>query len=183
MKINFTHKFHKILILPLNKFNYSQTNYLLNQLIPLEWQLVLINDGSFTQNLNSLTGKNIKIEIISIFENKILNQHNYTREIWLKDHNCNRLAFAQSLWPIYNNTKYLKLPNNQPVGQSLIELQIDIYKDIHEIYYGYSQYLEKEFHIEGPTWGRKYTLYYKNNPLATIQEIFSPQIINLFTQS
>ena len=70
---------------------------------------------------------------------------------------------------------------NKPIGQSLIESRIDIYKDIHEIYYGYCQHLENRFQINEPTWGRKYTIYCENRPLTTIQEIFSPQIVEFFT--
>uniref|UniRef100_UPI0030036A60 Ycf21 n=1 Tax=Anunuuluaehu liula TaxID=3049639 RepID=UPI0030036A60 len=176
INIHLTYKFHKILFLPINN-----TNYNLSHLIPIEWQLILISDGSFTQNLNSLTGKHIKIEIISPYsKTRMKKKKMQTREVWIKDHKDNKLAFAKSLWPAINKTNYFVLPQNQSIGQSLIELQIDMYKDIHEIYYGYCRYLENKFHDNGPTWGRKYTLFYQKQRLATVQEIFSPQIINFF---
>lgn len=177
ININLKYKFEKILFLPINN-----TNYTLKNLIPIEWQLILLSDGSFTQNLNSLTGKRIKIEVISLNSIKrIKSKNNITiREIWIKDNKDKKLAFAKSLWPVINSPSNIKLPKNQSIGQSLIEFKVDIYKDIHEIYYGYCGYLEKKFNYNGPTWGRKYTLYYKKKHLATIQEIFSPQITNFF---
>lgn len=72
------------------------------------------------------------------------------------------------------------LDTYKPIGQFLIESQADIYKDIHEIYFGYSKNLENQFNSKGPIWGRKYTLYYHQEYLATIQEFFSPYLINFF---
>lgn len=177
ININLKYKFQKILFLPINNTNYNFKN-----LIPIEWQLILISDGSFTQNLNSLTGKRISLEVISLNNTKIINNNKniIIREVWIKDNKYNKLAFAKSLWPITNSTRNIELPKDKPIGQSLIEFKVDIYKDIHEIYYGYCGYLERKFNYNGPTWGRKYTLYYKKKRLATIQEIFSPQITNLF---
>nr|QCI07235.1 hypothetical protein [Hypnea pannosa] len=101
------------------------------------------------------------------------------REVWLKDYKYTKLAFAESLW---SNTNFIKLPIHKPIGESIIKYKIDIYKDIHEIYYGYCKYLEDQFNCQGPVWGRKYTIYYKKQRLVTLQETFSPQITNFFTK-
>ena len=143
-----------------------------------------MSDGSYTQNLISLTGEIIHLNIV--FESKYytLNNNSHIREIWLTDSSYKKLAFAQSIWPLYNKTQnnILKL-NNQTIGQLLIESKIDIYKDIHEIYYGYCIYLEEQLSINEPIWGRKYTIYYNKKPLTTIQETFSPNIIDFFIPS
>nr|YP_009295731.1 conserved hypothetical plastid protein [Mastocarpus papillatus]AOL58215.1 conserved hypothetical plastid protein [Mastocarpus papillatus] len=179
MNLDFKHLFNKILCLPTNS-----TKYTFQPLIPIEWQLILISDGSFTQNLNSLKGKRIQIEVLSSSSNSKIEKKNIIREVWIKDNQENKLAFAQSLWPNNNikgkNYNYIKLPQYQAIGQSLIELKIDTYKDIHEIYYGYCTYLENNFNYNGPIWGRKYTIYKNRQRFVTIQEIFSPQIINFF---
>nr|QOS04669.1 hypothetical protein [Sarcopeltis skottsbergii] len=176
MNINFQYQFHKVLFLPVNKKNYHKNNF-----IPISWELLLKSDGSFTQDLNSLTGQLIQVEILSLYNN-IKVKNDYTiREVWIKDQQGNKLAFAKSIWPRSMKKHLLvNLPTNQPIGQSLIQFKIDIHKDIHEIFYGYCQYLEKHFNYNGPMWGRKYTLYYENKKLATVQEIFSPQILKLF---
>ena len=177
MKINLQYKFNKVLFLPLSKYIYYSNNFL-----PIVWDLLLKSDGSFTQNLNSLTGQIIQVEILSLYNNFKICNNCTIREVWIKDQQGNKLAFAKSLWPNKIQNKLLvNLPVNQPIGQSLIQFKIDIYKDIHEIYYGYCQYLEENFHHKGPMWGRKYTLYYEDKQVATIQEIFSPQILKLFT--
>lgn len=180
------YKFQKIWSIPIGKFskNIHSINYNLKEFIPKEWQLILMSDGSFTQNLISLTGKIISLSIISQSIYYPLNSKSCIREIWLVDSLCRKLAFAQSIWPKYNkNENNIFKPNNQTIGQLLIESKVDIHKDIHEIYYGYCTYLEKHLSINEPTWGRKYTIYYNNRPLTTIQEIFSPSIINFFIVS
>lgn len=176
MNTNFQYKFHKVFFLPINK-----TTYYIDNFIPIGWKLLLKSDGSFTQNLNSLTGQLIQVEILSLYNN-IKAKNDYTiREVWIKDQQGNKLAFAKSIWPYNMKTNlFSNLPIDQPIGQSLIQLKIDIHKDIHEIFYGYCQYLEKHFNYNEPMWGRKYTLYHENQQLATVQEIFSPRILKLF---
>ena len=154
-------------------------NNKVKEIIPTEWQLILMSDGSFTQHLNSLTGKIINLNIVNNFVYKHYNVKHIVREVWLKDHEYNKLTFAKSIWPLCTyKTLYTSILRSKPIGQSLIESKIDMYKDIHEIYYGYCKYLAQTLKITEPTWGRKYTIYSQNKPLATIHEIFSPRIIN-----
>ncbi|MGH0883582.1 chorismate pyruvate-lyase family protein [Bacillus paranthracis] len=165
--------FHKNFILEAQNYLSYGSNYD----IPKKWKLILINDGSLTQSLSSLTGKPINLKIVKEYNNKLINKIYRTREVWLEDQKFNKLAFAQSVWPSYYNTE---LPDNKPVGQSFIENQLDIHKEIHEVYYGYSQYIESKFNCQGPIWGRKYTIYHKATRLTTLDEIFSPQIAHFF---
>nr|AOM64568.1 hypothetical protein Riqu_089 [Riquetophycus sp.] len=181
MHMNAHYKFKKIWTISLNNINNKQ-NIAKHNYIPLKWQLLLTSDGSFTQNLTSLTGNTINLNIISTFIYKSFKYTNHIREVCLQDTIYQNLAFAKSTWPIYKNNKIteIKKLHKKPVGQVLIESKIDIYKDIDEIYYGYCEHLENQFQIDEPIWGRKYTIYYKNYPLTTIQEIFSPNIVNFF---
>nr|YP_009295835.1 hypothetical protein Schim_089 [Schimmelmannia schousboei]AOM64770.1 hypothetical protein Schim_089 [Schimmelmannia schousboei] len=174
MNIYTFYTFHFIFSLPVNK-NYSYKN--LSSIIPTEWQLILMNDGSFTQNLHSLTGKHININISQTLNARSNNKKKNRRVIWLEDEINNKFISARSLWILQsNNNQYIK--TNKPVGQSFIESKADIYKEINEIYYGYCTYLEQKFNSKNPIWGRKYTLYYNQQSYAIIQEFFSPQLIN-----
>ena len=139
-----------------------------------------MSDGSFTQNLNSLTNITTKIEITYESDYAKLNHNNSIREILMKDYHNNNLAFAVSSWKNKKEMPFY-IPQNEPIGLSLIKSKIDIYKDIHEIYYGYSTYLEYTFKSVDAIWGRKYTLYYKNRSIITIKEFFSPKLINFLT--
>lgn len=186
MDLHNDYRFYKIWSLSINSLKTApynnHLNYQLIHSIPIELQLILMSDGSFTQNLISLTGRMIDLNIVSKSTHKILNNSNHIREILLTDTTCKPLAFAQSIWPIYTNeTQHNATLKNQPVGQSFIESKIEIYKEMHEIYYGYCTLLEKKFISDGPIWGRKYTIYHNQKPLTSIQEIFSPEIIDLFT--
>lgn len=165
-------RFNKVLIIPFKHFSQLHNiNSYFNKILPYEWQILLISDGSFTQNLNSLSSRKIKIELIS--------KPYHKREVILKDNNNNNLAFAKSLLT-KNYEKNIKLPLDKPIGQYLIKFKIDIYKDIHEIYYGYFPYSYLIFNSNEPIWGRKYTIYYQNKPVVIIQEFFSPRLINFF---
>nr|YP_009397179.1 hypothetical protein [Thuretia quercifolia]ARW66365.1 hypothetical protein [Thuretia quercifolia] len=103
------------------------------------------------------------------------------RSIWLENSLYTKLMFAKSIWKFkYYNEIDTKITNNKPIGKSIILLQIDILKEIHEINYGYCKYLEDKFQTNIPIWGRKYTLYYNNKSYVTVQEFFSPYIKNFF---
>nr|YP_009774136.1 conserved hypothetical plastid protein [Caulacanthus okamurae]QIZ74753.1 conserved hypothetical plastid protein [Caulacanthus okamurae] len=171
MNIDTRYNFHKLL-----SINMRHQARNLTTIIPKEWLLILVNDGSFTETLTYLTGKKISIEIV---KQHSLKKICTTREIWLQNNKNVKLAFAKSFLPL---SKVIELYNNKPIGQSLIEHKTDIYKDIHEIYYGYCQYLENRFDCKGPLWGRKYTIYYNETRLVTLQEIFAPKIINFLKQ-
>nr|YP_010502323.1 uncharacterized protein Ycf21 [Grateloupia turuturu]QHD45192.1 Ycf21 [Grateloupia turuturu]UXC96736.1 uncharacterized protein Ycf21 [Grateloupia turuturu] len=148
--------------------------------LPKEWKLILMNDGSFTQNLNSLTGEHIQLKI-HYKTSKILLNKKKLRTIWLEDNMNNKLTFARSLWPLQiDNYKNIELGHNKPIGQSIIESKIDIYKDIDKFYYGYSKYLDKEFKSKGPIWGRKYKIYYHKKLFTIVEEFFSPHLAKYF---
>ena len=179
MNIHPIQKFIPILKLKIN--NYNTLNNQFNKFIPIEWQFILTNNGSFTQNLNSLLMNKADIEMSQKY-NKISEIKSVNiRIIWLKNNINDRFTFAHSIW-IFNSSskKYLKLLTNKPIGQSFIEYEIDLYKDLQEISYGYCHYLENQFKCTEPIWARKYKIYYKNNSYAIIEEFFSPKLINFF---
>nr|QCI07822.1 hypothetical protein [Pleonosporium borreri] len=150
------------------------------KLIPIEWQMVLFNEGSFTQNLTILTGSKINIKMKQKY-NYISKKKNIRnlRYVWLENSIYTKLTFAQSLWIFkYKDELYQQLKYSQPIGQLLINTEQDVCKQILEIYYGYCQYIEKYFKINQPIWGRKCLLYTNYKTYAIIQEFFSPYIIN-----
>nr|YP_009332761.1 hypothetical chloroplast RF21 [Membranoptera weeksiae]YP_009332978.1 hypothetical chloroplast RF21 [Membranoptera tenuis]AHZ94772.1 hypothetical chloroplast RF21 [Membranoptera weeksiae]AKL79234.1 hypothetical chloroplast RF21 [Membranoptera tenuis] len=175
------YRFHSILILPQKKIKYLNSK--LSNLIPFEWKLILMNEGSFTQSLYFLNNKKINIKMCQKINNTSSKLNKNIRCVWLENTVYTKFIFARSIWLVryINNIKYPVI-NNQPIGTSLIESQIDIYKHIHEIYYGYSKEIEKQLTKVSikALWGRKYTLYYNHISYVTIQEFFSPGIFNLF---
>ena len=153
MDLHNDYRFYKIWSLSIKHPRKQQHNkYITYQLInsiPIELQLILMSDGSFTQNLISLTGRMIDLNVVFKSTHKILNHSNHVREILLTDTAYKPLAFAQSVWPKYENeTQHSATFKNQPVGQSFIESKIEIYKEMHEIYYGYCTLLEQKFMSE-----------------------------------
>lgn len=147
--------------------------------IPHEWQIILINEGSFTQNLNYISGNKIKITMQQKYNyNFYNNEINNIRYVWLENSIYTKLTFARSLWIFkYKDNLYHQLKINKPIGSLLINNEKDIYKNVYEIYYGYCQFIEKYFEINQPIWGRKSILHSNDKAYANIQEFFSPHII------
>ena len=165
--INKKYSFHKI---------FSISDNFLDAPIPLNWKFILTSDGSFTQNLNSISNQLIHVTIEEQRKQADATQISILRRIWLEDKNCNKLTFAQSLWYInqYSNSY---LSDSIPVGQLFLQSGIEIYKSLEEIYCGYSTYLQHHFQSYDLIWGRKYKIYYKKQILATIQEFFPSNLI------
>lgn len=173
-------QFHYTFILSNNK----QKNFYnkLSHFIPINWQIILFNEGSLTEILNYLNGKSV---ILKMHQNKNNTYQNnrYIRSIWIENSLYNKMIFARSIWQfkyINYNKQEDQLNYNIPIGKSIINNKMDVYKQIHEIYYGYSIELENKFNYNRGIWGRKYTLHYNNILFITIQEFFSPNIINFF---
>ena len=148
-------------------------------IIPIEWRLVIIGQGSLTQNSNSITGEKTYIHLIS--QKTRINKQNYlknniTRQVWIKNKKEKKLVFAESHWN-QSNAFFTHLTSKQAIGKSLIEFEMDFYKEIHQIQYGYSYILWKAFETEAPIWSRKYTIWHDYKPLVTIKEFFSHKLI------
>lgn len=172
------HQFQYIFILPINEQKHIKQK--LNNLVPTELQFILLNEGSLTKILNYINIKPVTLKK-SQKTNETLKNYRYLRYIYIENCLYIKLIFARSLWQFkYKNhrIKRKQLENHIPIGILIIKYDIDIYKKIHEIYYGYCVQLENRLHCNQPLWGRKYTLYYNHESFITIQEFFSPHIIN-----
>nr|YP_009398625.1 hypothetical protein [Kuetzingia canaliculata]ARW67811.1 hypothetical protein [Kuetzingia canaliculata] len=179
--INTFNYFHCICILP--AYNKPRIKQKINSNIPVQLQILLINEGSLTRTMQYLTGQIISIEIIqqTYKTHQLKNFQRKMRFVWLETEIYTKLIFARSLWILLQNSLISQtINNNKPIGNSFIKNELDIHKKIHEIYYGYCYLLEKDIKSKHAIWGRKYTLYYKTKSYVTIQEIFSPYVISFF---
>nr|QCI06531.1 hypothetical protein [Erythroglossum lusitanicum] len=181
LKIYSFNKFHPIIILSKKTIKENSLDLRITKYIPIKWQIILINEGSFTKTLNALTGQKIKMKMYQKYNYRAKNIKRNIRCVWLETYIYTKLTFARSIWIFVDqNIINMKFIKNKPIGKALIDNQIDIYKNIHEIYYGYCKYLEKQFIVNQLIWARKYTLYYNYTSYLTVQEFFSPYIKNLF---
>lgn len=175
------HQFHPIVILNIKIIKEYSLDERITKYIPIKWQIILTNEGSFTKILHGLTGQQIKVKMSQKYNYKAKNIKRNIRCVWLETYIYTKLTFARSIWIfIDQNIINIKLMKNKPIGKALIDNKIDIYKNIHEIYYGYCKYLEKQFIVNQLIWARKYTLYYNYTSYLTVQEFFSPYIKNFF---
>nr|YP_010728610.1 hypothetical protein P6G74_pgp044 [Phymatolithon calcareum]WEA76916.1 hypothetical protein [Phymatolithon calcareum] len=156
------------------KFYNINMNYAYYRLknFSLEWQLILLSDGSFTQNLNSIKGQKIRINLI---QQNLIKNNQILRQVWIEDLHKNKIAFAESSWE-KNNIKKSKPNNYRPIGKSMIKYELDISKKIHNINYGYNYFTEKAFKLKQPILSREYTICYNKQNLTTIKEFFSPDL-------
>nr|YP_009314884.1 Hypothetical protein ycf21 [Scinaia undulata]SCW23339.1 Hypothetical protein ycf21 [Scinaia undulata] len=159
----------------------------LQQFIPIEWRAILVSDGSFTRNAAILHQQNINIQLIKqeeIFSSNIMNsasglqyEEKTTRFVWLINEE-KKIAFAKSYRIINNKSKSNIFREHTPIGRHLIHSEKNAYRELNSIYLGYCEELEKYFHGQGPLWGRSYTIHLERMLTITIDEIFSPSLIN-----
>nr|AYR06530.1 hypothetical protein [Rhodogorgon sp.] len=152
-------------------------------IIPVYWRLIIIGQGSLTQNLNSITGEKTYIHLISQktrISKQNYSQNDITRQVWIKNKEETKLVFAESHWK-ESNTFFTDLTRQQPIGKSLIEFEIDFHKEIHQIQYGYSYILRKAFQTGEPIWSRRYTIWHNYKALVTIKEFFSHKLVKYLT--
>lgn len=72
MNLNKYYNFNSILTINIDELNNSSS--ITRESISEKWLLILISDGSFTQNLNSLIGKSAKLNIYDKSKINLLNQ-------------------------------------------------------------------------------------------------------------
>nr|YP_010338587.1 hypothetical protein MW432_pgp044 [Rhodaphanes brevistipitata]UNJ18537.1 hypothetical protein [Rhodaphanes brevistipitata] len=156
-----------------------------NEAVSEKLQVLLFSDGSLTRHSEIILGTEIEIELHNntksmykqdekILRGQIPNPR-INRQIWLKTVQGVKIAYATSIWKkeIFYEV-FLK--KNIALGNYLIELEYDIYKEIYNIEYIYCYHLEKEFQREGPFWSRHYFLRHNGEILASIREVLSPSI-------
>lgn len=180
MNIHDIQSFHPIFTLKFQPKHIVQKK--INRYIPIEWQFIIMNNGSLTQNLNSLFNNEIILEMVQ--KPMKTNKHKLTniRIVWLENCINKNLTFAKSIWTInQKNNTYIPLLKTKPIGYSLIQSEIDIYKDLQEIYCGYCYNLESVFQRSQLIWGRKYKIFYNKQSYITVEEFFTPKLIEVFT--
>lgn len=82
------------------------------------------------------------------------------------------LVYAASWWNATAVSEYLK-DSSLPIWASLSKERLELYRDIHDIYYGDCPHLEDMFNSKGPFWGRDYVFWHDQEPLTVIHEVFS----------
>nr|AIU44526.1 hypothetical protein [Cyanophora paradoxa] len=150
------------------------------------WQFLLLNDGSLTKQLQILTNKKVKVQLLEDSPLPIgsslksyladyIKKPVIERKIFLYSNNIQPLVYATSWWS-ENIIDSLFLNKNEPIWSNLTQLKIEFYRDLKRILLINSKDLEQKFNKKGPFWCRYYVIWYKNIPLTLIFEIFSPNI-------
>lgn len=154
----------------------------LDKYIPHVIYMLLLSEGSLTKSIDSVTGEITRVQLINnqrigICHNHIAKPQIY-RQIWLGNQDNCKLVFASSWWNQKMFYEYLPKPNIA-LGKMLIENELNLRREIHNIYYISSKKLEQFFHLQGNIWSRSYTLFNEDKPFVLVQEFLSPGLINL----
>jgi chorismate lyase len=159
--------------------------------LSLSWQLLLLNDGYTTRNLRILSRSKITSRVINSVEVKAPSIPKYSsltldlkalgaileqRQVWLSsvDH-PDPLLYAISWWDPEQLKFFLPDPA-LPIGESLSRRHLETYRDIKGVYLGLSKKLEHLFCYSEPFWARYYLLWWNQQPLTLIYEVFSPRL-------
>lgn len=85
------------------------------------------------------------------------------------------LVYAASWWNATAVSEVLK-DSSLPIWASLSQERLELYRDIHDVYYGHCPDLEDVFKAKGPFWGRDYVFWHNQKPLTVIHEVFSTSL-------
>lgn len=147
-------------------FCYSRIHNI--KYLPLTRKLLIINQGSLTQNINSIKGTKICIDLVY---QQVQYNHQITRRVWIQNKRS-ELIFAESCW---NKThkKVTESTHHQAIGQSIIINEVDTYKKIENFNCGYHYYLQKKFSKKSLIWSRQHSIWHNRWLLITVQEFFN----------
>lgn len=132
-------------------------------------QFLFISNGSLTQNLNSLSGARI---IIQITDQNILFDKKIARHVLIHGLSL-KFIFACSYWYTDHQIPLDNFFIDQPIGETLIKEEVDIYKKKHFINCSYWQKIEEKLETRKAIWHRKYDMLHKNIKFNSIEEFFS----------
>nr|YP_010336644.1 hypothetical protein MW557_pgp044 [Rhodospora sordida]UNJ15050.1 hypothetical protein [Rhodospora sordida] len=149
----------------------------------LPFRILLLSDGSLTRHLHIFLGYSMKVQILETAIIPLKDYHydsiyskipypQISRQIWLIMNKNTKILYANSIWNEMVFLKYFKNPEI-PLGNWLIQSELDIFRLIYKVEYIYCYTLEKQFGCRGPFWTRYYFLIHNGNILASIQEVFS----------
>ncbi len=172
---------------PLWQIDPPTTNQPLShaQLAPA-WQMLILGDGSPTRHLQLLTGEKTEVDVIDMSaigtdsggappQIQAVPPPWLRRQVWLRTHSGQRLAYAVSWWDASQVDDYLE-NRNLPIWENLSRRHTELYREVQCLYHGVSAPLESAFQEKGPFWGRHYLFWHNGKPLTLIYEVFSPYL-------
>lgn len=150
---------------------------------------MLLSDGSVTRHLQLLTDMTIVVECLEQKDigndrvdlpelTKLIPGPLVQRQVLLHggDPDDNRpYVYAASWWNAHTIDSYLK-DKNQPIWVSLVKERAELYRELVQVEYGDSPYLEEKFNSSGPFWGRQYVFWHEKRPLTVIYEVFASSL-------
>tara|TARA_Y100001968_G_C19053296_1_gene570193 strand:- start:38 stop:532 length:495 start_codon:yes stop_codon:yes gene_type:complete len=146
---------------------------------------MLLGDGSPTRHLRLLTGNEVAVDLIGMYEDNAFQQEGpkeieelnpplIRRQVWLSC-NSHTLAWAESWWNIDEAEEHLK-NKEEPIWKSLTQDRSELFREVDGLALVNSDWLETKFDETGPFWSRHYRFFRNDKELTVIREVFSPEL-------
>eukprot|EP00891_Asterochloris_glomerata_P006110 jgi/Astpho2/6110/Aster-04056 len=160
---------------------------LLSESCPL--QVMLLSDGSVTRHLQLLTGLVVSVDCLQMEriaresvedlpeQVETIPGDLVQRQVFLRSPGEDHLplVYAASWWSADHVDEFLR-DKQQPIWASLSQGHIELFREIQQVHYGNSEFLEESFREKGPFLGRHYLFWHHGRPLTVIYEVFSPKL-------
>ena len=154
--------------------------------LPPFWRLMLMSDGSPTRHLQSLTGDEVEVDLITMQpETEIPPQcpngaqdlvvaPYLRRQVW-KHCGEEALMWAESWWN-QQTAQEIFHDRNVTIWRNLTRDLVELNRDIDQLGQVRNPRLQQRFGRTGPFWSRSYRLFKGGQVLTVIREVFSPAL-------
>ncbi|EIE21046.1 DUF564-domain-containing protein, partial [Coccomyxa subellipsoidea C-169] len=149
------------------------------------WRMALLSDSTVSRHLQLITGQNVKadnidqvdigMDVAGLPDNVArIPGPRSQREVHLTVSGM-ALVCATTWWNTAEIPRFLGEPQ-KPIWSNLASTCTELFREITQLYCGYSPELEEKFGHAGPFWGREYIFWGDGEPVTLINEIFSPAL-------
>lgn len=147
---------------------------------------MLMSDGSPTRHLQSLTGDEVEVDLITMQpETELPPQYPngvqdlvaapyLRRQVW-KHCGEEALMWAESWWNQQDAQDHLR-DLCKPVWASLCQDRVELFREVDGLGQVESAALEQRFSVSSPLWCRHYRFFKGGQVLTVIREVFSPAL-------
>ena len=154
--------------------------------LPAFWRLMLMSDGSPTRHLKSLTGGDVKVDLITMQPETELPPQcpngvqdlvappYLRRQVW-KYCGKETLMWAESWWNQQTAQETFH-DRNLTIWRNLRRDLVELNRDIDQVGQVQDPRLQERFGRTGPFWSRSYSLFKGGRALTVIREVFSPAL-------
>ena len=158
------------------------------------WRLMLLSDGSVTRHL-SVLGRSARTEVEVVESGarrsddddddaprdvKRLGEGILRREVFLRARGTTGAGEAPAVYAAswWNEEAFRKFMPDEGASMwaNLRNANVELHREIREVYLGKNERLEEAFGERGPFWARHYIFWHDGAPITVVYEVFNPAL-------